>query len=259
MDSLNRTYLTLIKVMGSPKFGCGLLAVAWLGFLHRQLANPPVFLYALYFLCVLMVDSLVVDSMGIFTDFWSLRYFLPLLIISAFWGLPFVFTFVQSPGNTRLAALVITVVMISIGGFALLLRDWHGLAKLSTFADYYPSLVKCIDENAVRLRLKNGIATYWQARYVTALSKNHLQVAQVTTDLSLLHWLNSLAEFNIEPEFVLIDVGLPEGDDNRIDEKGVLGSFGEPAIDFQCESIKALVFNRSSDVGLKKLFKGQTN
>ena len=120
--------------------------------------------------------------------------------------------------------------------------------------DYYPSYVECIDEHAEELGIKYGVAQYWQARPITELSRVGLRVVQVLRDLSVYHWCNNKYWYDIEPEFVIIDLKHPEPSALRLDEKLIIERYGIPDNTFICEQSKILVYTRK-DSGLRNLFR----
>jgi hypothetical protein len=54
---------------------------------------------------------------------------------------------------------------------------------LSEVVDYYPARVAQIDSLSRAYHLKNGIASYWDAKYITMFSRENLRLVTVYSDL----------------------------------------------------------------------------
>ena len=63
---------------------------------------------------------------------------------------------------------------------------------LSGFMHYYPGEVACLDSLAREYHLKNGVATYWKAKYITMFSKEDLRI--FTAFESLAPWYHVMNE-----------------------------------------------------------------
>lgn len=203
-------------------------------------------LVPIYFFLAFLANALVVIGFGLFSDRDALRYFLPVLIFSGFWGLPLV---VAIPITAKqgflewgaMGALGVGI-FLSWGGI-----DWHGF-DLS----YYPPFIECIDQQTAALGIRNGIGNYWQARPISLLSHNDLHVSQVNRDLSPYDWINNSGEYALAPEFAVIDTSFPEDYPFRLDENLIVKRFGQPDVAFQCERAKVLVYR--SNESFRMLF-----
>jgi hypothetical protein len=192
------------------------------------------------------------------------RYFLPAIIIPLFFGWPFLFG-----GCKRVLSIIDnTYVMyaliagaLSLALFLGILPDFRNLASLSQLSDYYPEFVECLDKNTKARDIRNGMAQYWRAKNVTALSKNNLHVVQVVQvrygggyGLATEHLINNLNWYNTDFEFVITD-DLTVDQPRKIDEKKIIQDFGEPADVFSCENKRILVYNRDQDAAFQKHFR----
>lgn len=98
---------------------------------------------------------------------------------------------------------------------------------------------RCIDENREKYNLNHGIATFWTAQPVTAMSKKGIRVNQVYnfTDLLPYYWQNNKKWFlkgtpgSGEPyyNFIIISTNDPERSEFYIRQK-----FGNEAASFEC-------------------------
>ena len=79
------------------------------------------------------------------------------------------------------------------------------------YEDYYPESAKCLDKSAHSWNAKRGIALYWQARRMMFLSKENLEIVQVTSDLKSFTWIANKKWFLGDFDFVVIKNKDPEG------------------------------------------------
>ncbi len=214
-------------------------------------ADAPRILLTTFFLASTAASVLFITGFGLFLDRHALRYFLPLLIFSGFWGWPFVLELSKAVSPQVLRAAVPVAILLVAGLAAQTARQQPTRNPLANA--HYPAYVQCIDEHARRLDLHEGIAQFWQARPLTLLGRSDLHVAQVNRDLSPYRWVNSSADFEIAPQFAVIDQSLPAEHPERLDESLLVERFGEPDATFQCEQSKILVYTRA-DSQLKSLF-----
>lgn len=216
---------------------------------NASAANLASALFPTYFSLAFIVNAIAVIGSGIFADRDGFRYFLPVLILSGFWGLPFIVTIPETKSldrivEGRLHALFTVKLEWAVAGalgvgifLAWSAIDWQGF-----IFDYYPGYIQCIDEKISTLGIRYGISNYWQARPLSLLSQNNLQVVQVNRDLSPYHWINNSVEYAIKPEFVVIDSSFPEDYPFRLDENLITSRFGEPAAEFRCDRSIILVY-----------------
>lgn len=197
-------------------------------------------MFPLYFLAATAINVLTVVSSGIFLNAKTFRYFLPFFIFSGWWGMPFIFRLPKIIKPVLFERAVLGIVALVVV-FSLGTVNIQQMIE-NTTAIYYPSFIKCLDENTARLGVKNGIAQYWQAKPISMLTQASLKVVQVNRDLSPMHWINNLAWYEIEPEFAIIDLSLSAEHDFRLDEALIISRYGEPDVTFQCDHSKVLVY-----------------
>jgi hypothetical protein len=104
-----------------------------------------------------------------------------------------------------------------------------------------PPLVHCLDEQAAARGLRHGISNYWQAKYISVLSRQGLHVVQVQPDLTPFHWINSIEWYDRDFEFIIIDEA-SEGW-HLLSQELIVSRFGEPADTFRCGASLALVYD----------------
>lgn len=194
-----------------------------------------------YFFLAFIINTVSVIGSGIFADRDGFRYFLPVLIFSGFWGLPFIVPPIKAIKPIFFESGVTGALVL------LILVGWGNIDSQGFIFDYYPPFIQCIDEKTSTLGIRYGIADYWQARPISLLSHNNLQVVQVNHDLSPYHWINNSAEYKTEPEFAVIDARFPENYPFRLDENLITSRFGKPDAMFECEDNRILVYDHSNN------------
>lgn len=219
-------------------------------FLHKApVVDSDGALLPIYFFVAFSVNVAAVTASGIFADRDGFRYFLPVLILSGFWGLPFIVTIPETKSldrivEKRLHPLFTVKFEWAVAG-ALgvgIFLTWSAIDWQGFIFDYYPGYIQCINEKTSTLGIKYGIANYWQARPISLLSQSNLHVVQVNRDLSPYHWINNSAEYAIKPEFVVIDSSFPEDYPFRLDENLITSRFGKPDAAFRCDRSIIVVY-----------------
>jgi hypothetical protein len=131
------------------------------------------------------------------------RYFLPMLFISP---LVFIGLLLDEFGAMGVfAGKKIVLLAVALPILGVVAAGSAQFASLGNLADYYPEDVACIDANAARLGLRNGLANFEQANYINVLSKQNLLVAAVFPNMQPDHQLNSLHWYELPFDFALID------------------------------------------------------
>lgn len=223
---------------------------------HTDRSRLGVIVFAAFYLSLALTDTVFVVATGMARDNWVLRYFLPLLLLASGFG----FLFIATPlhGNGRWSSFAATSItcLIAAAAFAQFVLSAPSFDRLMQVANYYPASVACLDAQLRAYGVTRGVATYWQARPISELSRADLQITQVNSDLSPLLWLNSRDSYHIEPQFVVIDTRAGMEVRFRIDEAAVRGRFGSPAAVVDCPESRTLVYGRWTDTDLRNLFKG---
>ena len=128
--------------------------------------------------------------------------------------------------------------------------------------EYYPPLVSCLDDVARRHRLEYGVADYWLAKYVTALSRNGLRVMAVTprldpfVDFTNIEWfLGGVgARRHDRPAYTFAILG-----SNRPEDPGVspsaLAPFGDPLAVETCAGYQIRVLPLDADERIRRQFR----
>ncbi len=129
--------------------------------------------------------------------------------------------------------------------------------------EYYPPLVSCLDDVARRHRLEYGVADYWLAKYVTALSRSGLRVVAVTprldpfVDFTNIEWfLGGVgARRHDRPAYTFAILGA-----RRPHEPGVspvaLAALGPPVAVERCAGFEVRVLPMGADQRIRDQFRG---
>jgi len=127
---------------------------------------------------------------------------------------------------------------------------------------YYPPLVECLDSVAQKHRLQYGVADYWLAKYVTALSKSGLRVVAVTprldpfVDFTNVEWfLGGVgAKRHDRPRYTFTILGTrrPEGAGVSTSALSVLGA---PVAVEHCEGFELQVLPLGADERIRQQFR----
>ena len=91
----------------------------------------------------------------------------------------------------------LAVVSLSAGSYKL--AHDNGLS-----ARFYPTEISCIDEALEKEGLRNGIAQYWDAKYLQQFSRINLNVAQHLENLEEMKWITSKKYFRDSYDFAIV-------------------------------------------------------
>lgn len=159
-------------------------------------------------------------------------------------------------GRWREAALPAALALAVLPGFRSLAPG------IPSAAEYYPRLVSCLDDLAKRHRLEYGVADYWLAKYVTALSRSGLRVMAVTPRLDPFVNFTNIEWFlggvgarrHDRPAYTFAILGA-----RRPEEPGVspvaLSALGPPLAVETCEGFEVRVLPPGADERIRKQFR----
>ena len=117
--------------------------------------------------------------------------------------------------------------LLTLGSAAWLLRTHPPVQGLRTLAAYYPGRARCVDQATQTHQLKDGIATFWDAKPITALSREGIRVRQVYPDLrpyylgASRNWYFPYCQSMPRPVFNFIV------HDNNLDPEAIRNTFGQ--------------------------------
>jgi hypothetical protein len=212
---------------------------------QQPTVSTSIIFFALIFLINLVVIPLATIISSSFKDSTNFRYFLPILVLPAFWGLPIILPAFISPQTNRVISVFgLGILLIGVGFNGLNIIGQSPRVRLD---QYYPDAVRCIDEKASELGVHYGLASYWQAKPLTALSQVGLNIVQVKSTLEPQFWVNNSIWYDMNPEFVVIDTR-----SHDINPETIINRYGEPASTFYCQNLTVLLYNRSNDIAFSQ-------
>ncbi len=164
------------------------------------------------------------------------RYFIPLCFLPILFGPALAFK-IFNETQAKMVSLSLlcgsAIVVFALGRMAM--KDDQDIK-----ADFYPPDIACIDEAISKHALRNGIAEYWDAKRVSVISKNTINIAQVFEDLSPHKWITTNAAFKDAYDFALINQNRQAP--AQPNERRIIEINGKPKASVQCGSIKVLIY-----------------
>ena len=156
-------------------------------------------------------------------------FFWPVIVVTLFMGRTFHRGFVP-------AAVTLSVVMmtpLTVGSYELVHASRLGV-------DYYSSEIACIDDVLKNTNARNGLAQYWDARYLQTFSKLKLNVAQYSKRLDPMNFFTSKKYFRRSYDFAISSGNVNH--DWIIPIDALIRVGGQPAMVKQCGSRTVYVF-----------------
>ena len=128
--------------------------------------------------------------------------------------------------------------------------------------EFYPPLVQCLDGLARQHRLSHGVADYWLAKYVTALSRADLRVVSVTPRLdpfvnfTNIEWfLGGVgAQRHNEPLYTFAILGAARPEDAGVSPVA-LAALGQPQVVENCAGFEVRILPPGADARIKDQFR----
>ena len=138
----------------------------------------------------------------------------------------------------RYAGLGVTVVFSGL----LAAEAWRTRDQHDTGQFFYPEQIACIDSALAQASAQHGIAQYWDAKRVQALSRLHLTLAQYTGELAPMEWITSARYFNTRYDFAIIaDQEVPQF---SLPKAQLTAMNGEPVRTVTCGDRSVLLFGK---------------
>lgn len=105
---------------------------------------------------------------------------------------------------------------------------------------YYPEQVACIDRTLAAAGARYGMAQYWDAKRLQALSRQPLTLAQYTGELGQMEWITSTRFYRPNYDFAII--AGQESAEFRLPRARVAALGGEPAQEVACGDRTVLLY-----------------
>jgi len=117
---------------------------------------------------------------------------------------------------------------------------WRVRDTSDTAPYFYPEHVACIDRALDQTGARHGIAQYWDAKQVQALSRRQLTLAQYTGELAPMAWITSQRYFKAHYDFAIVaDRAAPPF---RLPKAQLAAINGEPVRTVTCGDYSVLLF-----------------
>ena len=122
----------------------------------------------------------------------------------------------------------------------LALQAWQVRDTRATAQYFYPEQLACIDRALAAADARHGIAQYWDAKRLQALSRRRLTLAQYVDTLEPMEWITSRRYFTGQYDFAIV---AHDGDPRfRLPQARLLAMAGKPAQSVSCGDRTVLLF-----------------
>jgi hypothetical protein len=125
-------------------------------------------------------------------------------------------------------------------------------ASLAAIPTYQDPFVACLQQEAAQRNLRYGLAEYWQADTITALSRDRLHIAAVDKRLSPFLWNGNPRNYQYPFEFVISNPAAAPT--LQISEETIRQKFGTPDDQFACDGSFVFVYDRATTPQLRHWF-----
>ena len=205
------------------------------------------FLYKIIFSFIylsLFFTAFVMIITNNFFDIVSLRYLIVPVSLHVIFFVYFVFINIFKRIRLKYAFYSMIIIILV---FIFYNSNFFRNNNISEIINSQDNLVACLDNHKERYNLKYGVADYWNAKKVTAYSKQGIRLYQVDENIFPEHWHNNKNWYlDIKEEsyynFIVLDT---------IKESKAIDQFGEPDAIFKCISIKIYVYDKKIDFNKK--------
>lgn len=133
---------------------------------------------------------------------------------------------------------------------SLLLVEGMNSYKAKTKDPFYSEQLACIDKAVAARSLQNGIAQYWDAKYLQSFSRSKLTLAQHAPDLSEVKWITSEKFFQDRYDFAIISKN--PNTPGQLPERSIIAINGKPAETLECGNYKIMIYGKDK-LRLKKI------
>ena len=126
------------------------------------------------------------------------RYLIPALS----WPVVIIFISLSSHWRERFVSAGIIISLLALASMS-----WtsYQLTKNNGIkTKYYPEEISCIDNALEKENIHNGIAQYWDAKYLQNFSRLNLNIAQHVDNLGEMYWITSKKYFKQSYDFAII-------------------------------------------------------
>ena len=182
---------------------------------------------------------------GNFTGGESSRYILAAIFLPLFTGWPLFLAVWLAHGEQRgnkerWLAIACNVAGLLLAGYALLHTSTSAIAAIPSYQDPF---VACLERESAARGLRYGLAEYWQANYVTAITRGKLQIVSTTSALTPDLWNGNRHRYQLPFEFVVSNpAAAPQW---QLHPELLRQKFGLPTDTFTCAASTISVYDRA--------------
>jgi hypothetical protein len=182
----------VVAYVGLMLFAVAGRSVKWT---KREQPSPLVWLavFSLTAICSTMIAAAFVTDVPVMS-----RYLIPVF----FWPVVIVPVIVNHRLGRRFVA--VGTVLSLLAAVSLIASSQRLASSNGLSARYYPSDIACVDDAVEREGLDNGIAPYWDAKYLQQFSRLNLNIAQYSDDLAETKWITSQRYFRPRYDFAVL-------------------------------------------------------
>lgn len=216
------TIAVLVKVVGNR-------------FRNEEVLNeeaPFLFTIIMLFMSIIIgYLSLIFLDNNLMSSDPSLRHFQPFVLFPVFLGIPLYLVRYTNIGKLVAKYYVYLIVPLVFCTFLFAPKG-----SITNLVKFYPPQAACIDQYAHRYHLKNGLAGYWDAKYLSFLSRQNVNIAAITKNNKTIIpyiWFDTIHDYlNKDFNFVLVKNN-PNEFPNR---KDVESAYGLPLYTLKCQT-----------------------
>lgn len=203
----------------------------------KLFVNTKVFFFSIFILSSILINFgifLCLNNPALVLDryFINFYYFPFLLFFFPFFHLNY-YGFV----NKIMYILAFLILLNLLANIYLLLHKPD--FKLHT--SFYPAIIRCID-NVLHEQGHNGAAKFWDANYLSSISKYNLQMVPLNPDLTPFYWSINSKKFENLISFFILD----HGDVDSLEKEIVYKKFGIPSKEVICLNKTILIYPKDS-------------
>lgn len=126
--------------------------------------------------------------------------------------------------------------------------SYHTIMSNGIDKQYYPEEISCIDDALEKENIHNGIAIYWDAKYLQNFSRLNLNVAQHFSNLGEMHWITSKEYFRQYYDFAVISESATPlnkiASENKISSEALTRINGTPNSVKSCGSKLVFIYGK---------------
>ena len=161
----------------------------------REPPPPLVWLtvFSLIAICSTIIAATFVTDLPVMSRYLIPVFFWPVVIV------PVIVNHLLGRRFVAVGTVLSLIAVVSLTASSRTLASSNGLS-----ARYYPTDIACVDDAIERVGLHNGIAQYWDAKYLQQFSRLNLNIAQYSDDLAETKWITSQRYFRRRYDFAVL-------------------------------------------------------